>query len=184
MDRSVNQADKLRKVFLYTKEDIDKIIIPSILGLKEPVSAAGCDTPLPILSELPQTFFNYFRQSFAQVTNPAIDPIREELVMSIMGYIGPVVNNILSPAPENCHIVKVRHPIITNREIDLLKNLKYRGFSTEVVPMVFDVSEGPEGLEKALQEICRKADQIVDEGESYIILSDREVDPGEILGSV
>ena len=176
VDRSVRQADKLRKVFLYTKEDIDKIIIPSVMGLKEPVSAAGCDTPLPILSELPQTFFNYFRQSFAQVTNPAIDPIREELVMSIMGYIGPVVNNILSPAPENCHIVKVRHPIITNRELDLLKNLKYRGFSTEVVPMVFDVSEGPEGLEKALQDICRKADEIVDEGESYIILSDREVD--------
>ena len=176
VDRSVKEPEKLRKVFLYTKEDIEKIIIPSVMGLKEPVSAAGCDTPLPILSEMPQTFFNYFRQSFAQVTNPAIDPIREELVMSIMGYIGPVVNNILSPAPENCHIVKVRHPIITNREIDLLKNLRYRGFSTEVVPMVFDVSEGPEGLEKALQEICRKADEIVEEGESYIILSDREVD--------
>ena len=176
VDRSVKEPQRMRDVFLYTKEDIEKIIIPSVLNLKEPVSAAGCDTPLPILSEMPQLFYNYFRQSFAQVTNPAIDPIREELVMSIMGYIGPVVNNILSPAPENCHIVKVRHPIITNRELDLLKNLRYRGFSTEIIPMVFDVSEGPEGLEKALEDICRKADEIVDEGESYNILSDREVD--------
>ncbi len=176
VDRSVNEPEILRKVFLYSKEDMDRIIIPSVMSMKEPVSASGCDTPLSILSEMPQLFFNYFRQSFAQVTNPAIDPIREELVMSIMGYIGPIVNNILSPAPENCHIVKVRHPIITNRELDLLKNLRYRGFSTEVVPMVFDVTEGPEGLGKALDEICRRADRIVDEGESYIILSDREVD--------
>ena len=176
VDRSVNDAEKMKGLFLYSKEDIEKIIVPSVMNLKEPVSASGCDTPLPILSDIPQLFFNYFRQSFAQVTNPAIDPIREELVMSIMGYIGPVANNILSPAPENCHIVKVRHPIITNRELDLLKNLRYRGFSTEVVPMVFDVSDGPEGLEKALEDICRKADEIVDEGESYIILSDRMAD--------
>ena len=176
VDRSVNDPDHMRKAFLYTKEDIEKILIPSVINLKEPVSAAGCDTPLPVLSELPQSFFNYFRQSFAQVTNPAIDPIREELVMSITGYIGPVQNDILSPTPENCHIVKVRHPIITNRELDLLKNLRYRGFSTEVIPMTFEVSKGPEGLEKALKEICERADAIVDEGESYIILSDRGVD--------
>ncbi len=172
-------GEHLKKLeFMYTKYDIDRIIVPSILQFKEPVSSAGCDIPLPILSDQPQSFFNYFRQSFAQVTNPAIDPIREELVMSITGYIGPVQNSILSPAPVNCHIVKVRHPIITNRELDLLKNLRYRGFFTETIPMVFDVSEGRRGLERALKDICARADRIVDDGESYIILSDRCVDEG------
>ena len=173
--RSVDDISMMRKVFLYTKEDIDRIIIPSVNSMKEPISSAGCDIPIPILSEQPQSFYNYFRQSFAQVTNPAIDPIREELVMSIMGYIGPV-HNILSPAPDNCHIIKVRHPVITNRELDLLKNLRYRGFSTEVLPIVFDVSKGPEGMERALVELCDRADEIVGKGDSYIILSDRMVD--------
>jgi len=173
VDRSVSDMDHMKAAFLYSKEDEESILIPSVIGFKEPVSSAGCDIPLPVLSEMPQLFFNYFRQSFAQVTNPAVDPIREELVMSITGYIGSVHNDILSPAPENCHIVKVRHPIITNRELDLLKNLRYRGFSTEVIPMLFDVSEGPRGLEKALKSICSRADSVVDEGGSYIILSDR-----------
>ena len=173
--RAVGNIGEMRKVFLYTKEDIERIIVPSVNNMKEPVSSAGCDIPIPILSEQPQSFYNYFRQSFAQVTNPAIDPIREDLVMSITGYIGPV-HNILYPAPDNCHIIKVRHPVITNRELDLLKNLRYRGFSTEVLPMVFDVSRGPDGMEKALEELCGKADEIVDKGDSYIILSDRMVD--------
>ena len=176
VDRSVKDAERLKRIFLYSKEDIDRILIPTVQQFKEPVSSAGCDIPLPILSDVPQLFFNYFRQSFAQVTNPAIDPIREELVMSVTGYIGSVHNDILSPTPDNCRIVKVRHPIITNREIDLLKNLKYRGFSTEVIPMTFRISDGPNGLEKAVQEICRKAERSVDDGESYIILSDRSVD--------
>ncbi len=180
VDRSVKDIDRMRKEFLYTKEDVESILIPSVIGFKEPVSSTGCDIPLPVLSDQPQLFFNYFRQSFAQVTNPAIDPIREELVMSITGYIGSVHNNILSPAPENCHIVKVRHPIITNRELDLLKNLRYRRFSTEVVPMTFKASSGPKGLEEALDSLCRKADEIVDEGGSYIILSDRDMGPDEV----
>ena len=178
VDRSVRDVTHVKRDYLYSKEDIERIIIPSIVNSKEPVTASGCDTPLPILSEMPQSFFNYFRQSFAQVTNPAIDPIREELVMSITGYIGPVQSDILSPTPENCHIVKVRHPIITNRELDLLRNLRYRGFSTESVSTVFDISKGPDGLREALSEICRRSEEIVDEGESYIILSDRGMDEG------
>ena len=176
VDRSVRDMEHAKREFLYTKEDIDSIIIPSILNHKEPVSSTGCDTPLPVLSEQPQLFFNYFRQKFAQVTNPAIDPIREELVMSITGYIGPLQRGMLSPASDQCHIVKVRHPIITNRELDLLKNLRYRGFSTEVIPMVFDVSKGPQGLEEALESLSRQADEVVDKGDSYIILSDRDID--------
>ena len=176
VDRSVKDMARAKRAFHYSKEDIDSIIIPSITGFKEPVSSTGCDTPLPILSDKPQLFFNYFRQSFAQVTNPAIDPIREELVMSITGYIGPLQNDMLSPASDRCHIVKVRHPIITNRELDLLKNLRYRGFSTEVIPIVFEASKGPQGLEEALDSICKQADEIVEKGDSYIILSDRGID--------
>ncbi len=176
VDRSVQDMVYAKGMFRYTKGDIDNTFVSSILNFKEPVSSTGCDTPLPILSDQPQLFFNYFRQSFAQVTNPAIDPIREELVMSITGYIGPLQNDMLSPASDSCHIVKVRHPIITNRELDLLKNLRYRGFSTEVIPIVFDVSKGPEGLEEALDSICRQADEIVEKGDSYIILSDRSID--------
>ncbi len=176
VDRKVEHLERKLSSFLYTKEDYDRIIIPSIVDFKEPVSATGCDIPLPILSDQPQLFFNYFRQAFAQVTNPAIDPIREGLVMSITGYIGPVNNNILSPTPDICHIIKVRHPIITNRELDLLRNLRYRGFYTDTIQMVFDAKDGPEGLEKALRDICEQADRIVNKGESYIILSDRAVD--------
>ena len=176
VDRSVEDLGRMLSDFLYTKEDIESVLIPSITNLKEPVSASGCDTPLPVFSDLPQLFFNYFRQSFAQVTNPAIDPIREELVMSITGYIGQENGGILSPAPDNCHIIKVRHPIITDRELDLLRNLRYRGFYTETVPMLFDASDGPDGMEKALERMCQQADSIVDGGESYIILSDRGAD--------
>ena len=176
VDRFVKDINHAKKVFRYTKEDIDSIIVPSVLNNKEPVSSTGCDIPLPVFSDKPQLFFNYFRQSFAQVTNPAIDPIREELVMSITGYIGPLQNDMLSPAPDNCHIVKVRHPIITNRELDLLRNLRYRGFSTESIPIVFDVLKGTEGLAEALESICRQADEIVEKGDSYIILSDRSID--------
>ena len=176
VDRSVDDLQRMKAEFMYTKEDIETILIPSVLGFKEPVSSTGSDVPLPVLSDRPQLLFNYFRQSFAQVTNPPIDPIREELVMSITSYIGPVHNDVLSPAPENCSIVKVRHPIITNRELDLLKNLRYRGFSTEVIPMVFDVSKGADGMREALDRICSQADEIVDRGGSYIILSDRGTD--------
>ncbi|MCQ2079119.1 MAG: glutamate synthase subunit alpha, partial [archaeon] len=123
VDREVPNADILLREFSYTREDVDRIIVPMAENMGEPVSSGSSDIPLPILSDKPQLFFNYFRQSFAQVTNPPIDPIREELVMSLTGYIGSTSNNLLAASPENCKIVKVRHPVITNRELDLLKNL-------------------------------------------------------------
>ena len=176
VDRSVPGARRLMAEFSWSEEDIDRIILPTIEKMKEPVSSAGSDIPLPVLSSMPQSFFNYFRQSFAQGTNPAIDPIREELVMSVTGYIGSIHHDLLVPAPENCRIVKVRHPIITDREIDLLRNLRYRGFSTSTIQIVFPVSDGPAGLEKALERICAQAEEAVSDGISYIILSDRGVD--------
>ena len=168
--RKVEDIDRRLSEFGYTQEDINKVMMPMMLQSKEPVGSTGYDTALPIMSESNQRLFNYFRQSFAQVTNPPIDPIREELVMSLTGYIGSIHHNMLMPSPANCKIVKVKHPVITNRELDLLMNLKYRGFKTISIPMVFTKEEG---LEKALDRICSMADDAVKAGGSYIVLSDR-----------
>ncbi|MGI6009152.1 MAG: glutamate synthase large subunit [Methanomethylophilus sp.] len=176
VDRRVPDAPRLMREFLWSKEDVERVIVPMAGNGKEPVGSAGSDIPLPPLSDVPQSFFNYFRQSFAQVTNPAIDPIREELVMSITGYIGSVHNNLLAPAPDNCRIVKVRHPVVTDRELDLLRNLSYRGFTTITLPITFPVSDGPAGLEKALDNLREEAEKAVRKGISYLILSDRGTD--------
>ncbi|MDR2845669.1 MAG: glutamate synthase large subunit, partial [Candidatus Methanoplasma sp.] len=174
--RSVDDIERKFAAFGYNQEDIFKVIEPMALYAKEPIGSTGFDAPLAVLSDKPQRLFNYFRQSFAQITNPPIDPIREELVMSITGYIGPVNNNILDPTPKHCSIIKVRHPLVTNRELDLLKNLRYRGFNTTTIPITFPVADGPAGLERALDRICLRAEAAVDGGGSYLVLSDRGAD--------
>lgn len=171
--RSVPDMDEKLSGFGYTKEEISKIIEPMAVYGREPVGSTGSDIPLPIMSKKPQRLFNYFRQSFAQVTNPPIDPIREELVMSITGYLGHIEQNILDQTPRHFNMVKVRHPIITNRELDLLKNLRYRGFNVTEISITFPISEGGDGLKKALERICVEAESAVDEKRSYILLSDR-----------
>ena len=164
------------KEFGYTKEDIEFIIDSMAVEAKEPVNSMGNDTPLAVISDKPQRLFSYFRQLFAQVTNPPIDPIREELVMSLTSYIGSVHHNLLEPAPEICKMVKIKRPILTNTEFDLLLNLQYKGFSTAVFPMTFDVSCGASGFEAAVDKICQDVESAVDEGKNYIVLSDRGVD--------
>ncbi|MFA6869823.1 MAG: glutamate synthase large subunit [Methanomethylophilus sp.] len=176
VDRNVPAAGRLLAEFRYTKEDIDRILIPMAQRAKEPVASAGMDIPMAVLSDRPQLFFNYFRQSFAQVTNPPIDPIREDLVMSVTGYIGPVAHGLLTPAPDDCRIVKVRHPILTDRELDLLRHLKYRGFATAVLPMTFTAAAAGVGLKRSLEGLCRQADMAVAAGASYLVLTDRPVD--------
>lgn len=176
--REVENADVLLKEFLYSREDVDRILIPMIESMREPVASSSSDIPLAALSDVPQLFFNYFKQSFAQVTNPPIDPIREELVMSLMGYIGSVRSNLLEPSPDTCRIVKIRHPVLTNRELDLLMNLSYRGFTAVRIPILFEPDKGEEGLRSALDGICARAEKAVDGGCSYIVLSDRGVDSG------
>jgi glutamate synthase (NADPH) large chain len=160
--------------FGYSSEDVTKGIEPMASTGKEPVGAMGFDAPLAVLSSKPQRLFSYFRQSFAQVTNPPIDPIREELVMSVTGYVGSIHQNILDPTPKHCKVVKLKHPIITNRELDLVRNLRYKGFNTAVLQMTFPVKDGPAGMEKAIRDLCRKAEAAVDGGYAYIVLSDRE----------
>ena len=174
-NRSVcNMGIKLSE-FGYSDEDVSKIIEPMASTGSEPTGSMGSDIPLALFSDRPQRLFNYFRQSFAQVTNPPIDPIREDLVMSITGYVGQINQNILDPTPKHCNMIKVRHPIITVREIDLLKNMRYRGFDTVEIDMTFPVSKGYGGMTTALARICREAEAAADGGGSYVILSDRNV---------
>ena len=162
--------------FGFSAEDIDKTLIPmSTLG-QEPTASMGNDTPLAVLSDRPQIFFNYFRQQFAQVTNPAIDSIRENLVMSLTEYIGRVGTGILNPDESNCKMVRLPHPILTNSQLDILCNIRYKGFNTVKLPITFECAKGEVGLRDALSELCQKAEKSVDEGYNYIILSDRDID--------
>lgn len=172
---SVDNYDKLLKVFGYYKEDIEKIMTPMAVEGKEPTASMGNDAPVAVLSNKPQRLFTYFRQLFAQVTNPPIDPIREELVMSLAGYIGSLHKNILEPMPEHTKMVGLSNPFLSNRELDLLVHLGYKGFKAEIIPMLFDPKQGGAGLEKAIDQMCRNAEKAVDSGSNYIVLSDRGV---------
>ena len=174
---SVDNYDKLLKVFGYYKEDIEKIMTPMAVEGKEPTASMGNDAPVAVLSSKPQRLFTYFRQLFAQVTNPPIDPIREELVMSLAGYIGSLHKNILEPMPEHTKMVGLSNPFLSNRELDLLVHLGYKGFKAEIIPMLFDPKQGGAGLEKAIEQMCRNAEKAVDSGSNYIVLSDRGVNP-------
>lgn len=174
---SVDNYDKLLKVFGYYKEDIEKIMTPMAVEGKEPTASMGNDAPVAVLSSKPQRLFTYFRQLFAQVTNPPIDPIREELVMSLAGYIGSLHKNILEPMPEHTKMVGLSNPFLSNRELDLLVHLGYKGFKAEIIPMLFDPKQGGAGLEKAIDQMCRNAEKAVDSGSNYIVLSDRGVNP-------
>ena len=176
VDNSVCDFEQKLVTFGFGQEDIDKTIVPMATAGQEPVAAMGNDTPLAVISDRPQVLFNYFRQQFAQVTNPAIDPIREELVMSLTEYIGAVGTNILTPDASNCKMVRLPQPVLTNTQLDILCNIRYKGFKTQKLPILFDMDKGEEGLRKALEDLCHKAEASVDEGVNYIILSDRDID--------
>ena len=176
VENSVTDFERKLVLFGFGQEDIDRTIVPMATSGQEPVSAMGNDTPLAIISDRPQLLFNYFRQQFAQVTNPAIDPIREELVMSLTEYIGAVGTNILTPDASNCKMVRLPQPILTNTQLDILSNIRYKGFKTKKLSMAFDKNRGENGLRQALDELCKEAEASVDEGVNYIILTDRVID--------
>ena len=176
VDNAVSNLEQKLITFGFGQEDIDRTIVPMATTGQEPVAAMGNDTPLAVISDRPQVFFNYFRQQFAQVTNPAIDPIREELVMSLTEYIGAVGTNILTPDASNCKMVRLPQPVLTNTQLDILCNIRYKGFNTKKLAMTFEMAKGEEGLRQALDELCKAAEASVDEGVNYIILSDRDID--------
>ena len=174
---TVDNYDAHLCAFGYSKEDVERIILPMTIDGKEPVGSMGNDTPLAVLSDKPQLLFNYFRQLFAQVTNPPIDPIREELVMSLSLYIGCQDTNLLTPSPDLCKMVKLESPVINNDGLDILTHLGYKHFRTKVLPMLFDAT-APDpvySMVKALNSLCQQAEEAVVEEYNYVILSDRGI---------
>ena len=176
VENHVSDLERKLVAFGFGQEDIDKTIVPMATAGQEPVAAMGNDTPLAVISDRPQVLFNYFRQQFAQVTNPAIDPIREELVMSLTEYIGAVGTNILTPDASNCKMVRLPQPVLTNTQLDILCNIRYKGFKTQKLAMLFDIEKGEDGLRQALDDLCHQAEASVDEGVNYIVLTDRDID--------
>lgn len=172
----VDDFDCKLRVFGYSREDIDRIMVPMCTGGAEPVGSMGNDTPLAVLSTRPHLLYDYFRQQFAQVTNPPIDPIREALVMSLVEYIGAVGNHILAPNESHCKMVRLQCPILTNTQLDILCNIRYKGFKTVKLPMLFYASQGETGLREALDRLCKEAAHAVSEGANYLVLTDRNVD--------
>jgi len=161
--------------FNYSLEDIEKIIKEMASTGHEPISSMGNDVPVTVLSRKPYRLFNYFKQQFAQVTNPPIDPIREELVMTLSGYLGSLQQNLLDESPDHVKMVRFRNPVISNTYFQVVKNLRYKGFSATNLQMHFDARKGAEGLKKAVDQLCADAERAVDEGKNYIILSDRGI---------
>lgn len=175
VSHDIEDRERLMVAFGYNAEDVEQIIKPMACASQEPVVSMGNDAPPAVLSDMPQHFFNYFRQLFAQVTNPPIDPIREELVMSLTSYVGAVRKNILHPSPELCNVVMMPSPIVSDSELDKLRHLQYKGFKTITIPMIFDAAGGVESLENAIEHLCRQAEDAVDQGFNYMVLSDRQV---------
>ncbi len=176
VSHSVENYDSMLRIFGYSKEDMERLIVPMCTTGAEPINSMGNDTPLAVLSDKPQLLYNYFRQQFAQVTNPPIDPIREELVMSLTEYIGAVGMNILTPSENHCKMVRLNHPILNNAQLDILCNIRYKGFKTVKLLLLFEVAKGRQGLQEALATLCKQAEESVNEGVNYIVLSDRDVD--------
>lgn len=171
-----NDYRKYITSFNYSFEDIDKIIKEMAATGKEPTGSMGNDVPVAVLSKKPYRLFNYFKQLFAQVTNPPIDPIREELVMTLSGYLGSLQQNLLETSPDHVKMVRFRNPVISNTYFEVVKNLRYKGFSAANLKMHFEAQKGAEGLKSAVDQLCLDAEKAVDEGKNYIILSDRGIE--------
>jgi glutamate synthase (NADPH) large chain len=164
-----------QREFAYTDEDLRMIISPMAIAGEEPVGSMGTDTPPACLSDKPQPLFNYFRQLFAQVTNPPIDSLRESLVMSLTSYIG-TERNILDETPQNCHTLKLDDPILTNRDLEKMRRVSHGDFLATMLPTLFRVDGGAKELERALDGLCRRASLAIQSGYTIIILSDRGFD--------
>ena len=164
-----------QRAFGYTDEDVRFLMTPMAVNGEEPIGSMGTDTPLACLSDKPQPLFNYFKQLFAQVTNPPIDPIREEMVMSLVSYIGKE-RNILSETPRHCHTLKLPHPIVRNRDLEKLRRVSQGDFLATTLSALFPVAEGEKGLARSLDGICRRASLAIQNGYTILILSDRGMD--------
>jgi glutamate synthase domain-containing protein 2/glutamate synthase domain-containing protein 1/glutamate synthase domain-containing protein 3 len=164
-----------QRAYGYSEEDLKILLAPMGAKGEEPIGSMGTDVPLACLSDRPQPLFNYFKQLFAQVTNPPIDPIREELVMSLISYIG-TERNILDEAPENCHTLKLPHPILTNRDLEKLRRVSSGDLLATTLPALFRAEDGEAGLRHSLEDLSNRAAHAVNSGYTLLIISDRGVD--------
>lgn len=172
---AIDDFETYSKIFGYTKEDMYELIQPMSINGAEPTGSMGNDAPPAVFSDKPKRFFDYFKQMFAQVTNPPIDPIREGLVMALTNYIGSLHSNMLDERPEHCKLIKFNEPIITNTDLGKIKDLKDEMFTHKTIPMVFPVKEGEKGFKKALDKMLAEAEKAVDNNKNYIILTDRNI---------
>ncbi len=178
IDDKLDDHDKVlqrQQVFGYTYEDMRVFLGPMITSGKDPVGSMGNDSPLAVLSDKAHLLYGYFKQLFAQVTNPPIDPLREELVTSASTSIGPE-RNLLKPEPESCHQISLPRPLLTNEEMARIKEIKQTGFKSATLPIVFKAADGSAGLEKALDELFAAADKAIADGVNLLVLSDRSAD--------
>ncbi|HET9869327.1 MAG TPA: glutamate synthase central domain-containing protein, partial [bacterium] len=166
---------KRQKAYGYTHEDLRLLMAPMAINGEEAIGSMGDDTPIGILSNLNQPLFNYFKQLFAQVTNPPLDAIREALVTSVNTTVGPE-GNLLEPRPESCRQVELQSPVLDNDEMAKFTHISYKGFKSITLPILYNVAEGGKGLAKAVEAVCAKASQAVKDGHQIIILSDRGLD--------
>lgn len=156
----------------FTTETMQFMLQPLIRDKRDPVGSMGNDSALACLSDKPRMLYDYFKQLFAQVTNPAIDSIREEIIMSLECYIGPE-RNLLAASPEHCHRLLIPHPILTNEEAAALKHMDHRGWTTQEIDITFDRADGKTGMMSALDRVCEEAEQAIKNGHSLIVLTDR-----------
>ncbi|MGH7739199.1 MAG: glutamate synthase central domain-containing protein, partial [bacterium] len=166
---------KRQKAYGYTHEELKLLMAPMAMNGEEAIGSMGDDTPIGILSNFNQPLFNYFKQLFAQVTNPPLDAIREELVTSVNTTLGPE-GNLLMPKPESCRQIELSSPVLDNDELAKFTHIQHKGFKSLTIPVLYRVAEGGEGLAKAIEEIRRKASQAVKDGYQILILSDRGLD--------
>lgn len=167
------------KAFGYTTETLQFMLIPLLHAKKDPIGSMGNDAALACLSDQARMPYDYFRQLFAQVTNPAIDSIREEVIMSLECYIGPE-GNLLDTTDKQCHRLALPHPILSNQELANLRDMDHRGWRSQVIDITYEKSAGTDGLQPALDRICEEARQAIKDGYSLIILSDRNVGPDRV----
>ncbi|MDD5512439.1 MAG: glutamate synthase large subunit [Candidatus Omnitrophica bacterium] len=161
------------QAFGYSREDLKFIIKPMVENAQEPIGSMGNDTPQAVLSKKPQLVYNYFKQLFAQVTNPAIDPIREEIVMSLHTYLGPE-KNILDQTPGHCRKILVNNPVLQDAELESIRGVSEKGFRTRTISLLFGIKSA-QGLQKAIRRICRESAEAIKNGYTFVILSDRGV---------
>ncbi len=179
ISRKTGDIIPMLKAFGYSREDLKVILKPMAQDGKEPVGSMGNDTPHAFLSKKPQVLYNYFKQLFAQVTNPPIDSIREKLVMSLQSFTGPE-KNILEETPEHCHKLRIKNPVLTDEETAGIRNIDTNAFKTKTIYTLFDAASGRGGFLRALDRICHEAELAIEKGYSFIILSDRGSDGNNI----